>query len=130
MSLLENTGYKIVKRVAILTLIISGIILIFIPDPKPYVLGLIFGSIINVLNFRLMSLTLAKSMNMPQSKIMPYIMANYMARYFIYGVVLAIAAIADYLNFYTVVMGFFMVKIIILVDTFYDMIRKKSKGNV
>ena len=57
---------------------------------------------------------------------MPYVVGSYMARYIIYGVVLTIAALADYLNFYTVVLGFFMVKIVILSDTFYDTIKRKT----
>ncbi|MBS4536446.1 ATP synthase subunit I [Clostridium sp. D2Q-14] len=126
MSLVENTGHKIIRRVVILIIILSGIILITIPEPKEYVLGLIFGGIINLLNFRLMSITLEKSLNMPQGKIMPYILANYMIRYLIYGIVLTIAALADYLNFLMVIIGFFMVKVIILLDTFYDMIKKNK----
>lgn len=127
MSLLETTGYKITRRVVILTAIISVILLVVVNDPKPYVLGLIFGAIINLLNFRLMSITLAKSVNMPKGKIGPYILANYMARYLIYGVVLTVAAIANYLNFLMVVLGFFMVKFAILFDTLYDTIKGKDK---
>lgn len=126
MSLTKDTEYKIVKRVIILTLMILGIILLAFPNPKDKLLGLVFGVIINLLNFRLMSLSLAKAMKMPQAQIMPYVVGSYMARYIIYGVVLTIAALADYLNFYTVVLGFFMVKIVILSDTFYDTIKRKT----
>lgn len=126
MSLTKDTEYKIVKRVIILTLMILGIILLAFPNPKDKLLGLVFGVIINLLNFRLMSLSLAKAMKMPQAQIMPYVVGSYMARYIIYGVVLTISALADYLNFYTVVLGFFMVKIVILSDTFYDTIKRKT----
>lgn len=126
MSLTKDTEYKIVKRVTILTLMILGVILLAFPNPKDKLLGLVFGVIINLLNFRLMSLSLAKAMKMPQAQIMPYVVGSYMARYIIYGVVLTIAALADYLNFYTVVLGFFMVKIVILSDTFYDTIKRKT----
>ncbi|MGO1368657.1 MAG: ATP synthase subunit I [Senegalia sp. (in: firmicutes)] len=126
MSLTKDTEYKIVKRVIILTLMILGIILLAFPNPKDKLLGLVFGVIINLLNFRLMGLSLAKAMKMPQAQIMPYVVGSYMARYIIYGVVLTIAALADYLNFYTVVLGFFMVKIVILSDTFYDTIKRKT----
>jgi len=130
LSLIENTGYKITRRVIILTLIISGVLLIVVPDPNPYVLGLIFGSIINLLNFRLMSMTLKKSVNMSQGKIMPYIVANYMARYLIYGIVLTVAAFADYLNFLTVILGIFMVKFTIIYDAFYESIKKGKNKEV
>ncbi|MGO1652229.1 ATP synthase subunit I [Senegalia sp. (in: firmicutes)] len=126
MSLTKDTEYKIVKRVTMLTLMILGVILLAFPNPKDKLLGLVFGVIINLLNFRLMGLSLAKAMKMPQAQIMPYVVGSYMARYIIYGVVLTIAALADYLNFYTVVLGFFMVKIVILSDTFYDTIKRKT----
>lgn len=127
MSLEQNTQYKITKRVIILSLFIIGVFFFTISDPYPYVYGLIFGSSINLLNFRLMALTLKRSATMPKHKVMPYVAGNYMIRYIIYGVVLAISALADYISFYTVIIGIFMVKIIIISDTFYDIIVNKNK---
>lgn len=129
MSLVGNTQHKVVRRVIIFMLLIIGILFLFFPNPKIYVYGLIFGTIINLLNFRLMSLTLAKSVNMPQSRIIPYVMANYFARYMIYAVVLGIAAMADYISLITTILGILMVKLIILSDTFYDIIFRKHKKN-
>lgn len=127
MSLVENTGYKIMRMVIILTIILSAIILIVVPEPKQYILGLIFGAIINLLNFRLMSITLKKSSNMDPGKIMAYIMTNYMIRYLVYGIVLYISAIADYISLLTVVIGFFMVKVAIISDAIYDTIKGKTE---
>ncbi|WP_427337915.1 ATP synthase subunit I [Caloranaerobacter sp. DY30410] len=129
MSLQDNTQSKIIKRVFILTILIIGVFFLVFPEPKPYIYGIIFGASINVLNFRLMSLTLEKAVKMSNNKIMPYVVGNYMIRYLIYGIVLTISAIADYINFYSTVLGLFMVKIIIIFDTFYDIIkgRKTSK---
>ncbi|EOC99453.1 ATP synthase subunit I [Caldisalinibacter kiritimatiensis] len=127
MSLEGNTQIKVTKRVLSVTLVLIGAFLIGFKDPLPYVYGIIFGVVINILNFRLMSLTLEKSVKMPKHKIMPYVLGNYMARYIIYGVVLTVGAIANYLNFYTVILGLFMVKIVILSDTFFDLIRGKKK---
>lgn len=128
MSLVGNTQYKVAKRVIILALLITGILFLTFPNPKSYVYGLIFGTVINLLNFRLMSLTLEKSVKMPPAKITSYVVANYFARYMIYGVVLGVAAIADYISLITTILGIFMVKIIILSDTFYDIMFKKHKN--
>lgn len=127
MSLTDNLTAKIVKRIIIINLILIGIIFLIFPNPKIYVYGLVFGSIINILNFRLMSITLAKSTGMPQHKVLPYVVANYMIRYTIYAVVLTISVKAEYISFYTVLIGFFMVKVVIISDTFIDII-KGSKG--
>lgn len=125
MSLQDNTQSKVIKRVLILTLLIIGVFFLVFPEPKPYIYGIIFGASINVLNFRLMSLTLEKAVKMSQNKIMPYVMGNYMVRYLIYGIVLTISAIADYINFYSTVLGLFIVKIVIIFDIFYDIIKDR-----
>lgn len=127
MSLADNTQMKVTKRVIVLALLTIGIFFFVFPNPKKYVYGMIFGTGINLLNFRLMSLTLSKAVELPQHKVMPYVVANYFARYLIYATVLGIAAFADYLSFLTAILGIFMVKIIIISDTFYDIIVKKKK---
>ncbi|MGF7057704.1 ATP synthase subunit I [Brassicibacter mesophilus] len=127
MSLEGNYQNRIIKRIIILVLIVSGIIFMTLSNPKQYVYGLVFGASINILNFRLMSLTLEKSVKMSPQKVMPYVAGNYMIRYIIYGIVLGISAIADYISLYTVILGFFMVKIVIISDTLYDMVKNKSK---
>ncbi|WP_052045195.1 ATP synthase subunit I [Caloranaerobacter azorensis] len=130
MSLQDNIQYKIIKRVFILTILIIGVFFLVFPEPMPYIYGIIFGSTINVLNFRLMSLTLEKAVGMSNNKIMPYVVGNYMVRYLIYGIVLTISAIADYINFYSTVLGIFMVKTIIISDTFYDIIKGKKTSKM
>ncbi len=77
-----------------------------------------------------MSLTLEKAVGMSNNKIMPYVVGNYMVRYLIYGIVLTISAIADYINFYSTVLGIFMVKTIIISDTFYDIIKGKKTSKM
>ncbi len=125
MSLANNTQLRVIKRTVILTSIIIGIILVTLPTPKKYIYGVIFGASINILNFRLMSITLEKSVNMPKRKIMPYVVGNYLIRYIIYGIILAIAAIADYISFIAVAGSLFMVKIVIISDSIYETIRSK-----
>lgn len=129
MSLTSNTEAKIIKRSIIILLISSGIILMSFPSPKEYIYGLVFGTSINLLNFRLMSLTLKKSVKLPQSQVMPYVVANYLVRYVIYGIVLAIGAVADYISLLYVILGFFMVKFVIISDTFYDIIINRRKNH-
>ncbi|WP_352419718.1 ATP synthase subunit I [Proteiniborus sp.] len=125
-----NYQQKIIIKALILALIFSGIILLIFPNPKEYIYGLVFGTSINVLNFRLMGLTFEKAVNMPQNKVMAYVVANYFVRYVIYGAMLTISALADYINFYTAILGIFMVKIVILSSAFCDMIFSRlKKGN-
>lgn len=123
----ENTVSTIFKRVLILVCIMSAFAFILTKNYKMWIYGFVFGTSINFLNFRLMSIALSKSVNLPKNKIMPYVMGNYMIRYTIYGLVLGIAAVADYLDFIAVIIGMFSVKIVILSDTFYGIIKKRVK---
>jgi len=122
-----NYQQKIIVRALLLALILSGIFLIFSPNPKEYIYGLAFGTSINVLNFKLMAITFEKAVNMPQNRVMPYIMSQYLIRYIIYGIVLIVSAVADYISLYTAILGLFMVKIVILSTSFYDMIFGRFK---
>ncbi|WIV12184.1 ATP synthase subunit I [Proteiniborus sp. MB09-C3] len=132
MKILEgNYQRNIIIRALLLALILSGVCLIVFPNPKEYIYGLAFGTSINVLNFKLMAITMEKAVHMPQSRIKKYVMGNYSVRYIIYGIMLSISAVADYINFFAAVVGILMVKIVILSAAFYDIIldalHKKTK---
>lgn len=120
-----NYQQKIIVRALGLALILSGIFWLLLPNPKEYIYGLIFSTSINVLNFRLMGITLEKAINMPSKNIMPYVVANYFVRYTIYGIMLVVSAVADYISLYTAILGLFMIKIVILSSPIYDIIVDK-----
>lgn len=123
----ENIFISIIKRSLILLLIGIIAIFIFASQPKPYIYGLVFGMIINILNFRLMSLSIKKALSLNEGAAQKYAMGNYLVRYLIYGIVLYIGAVADHINLLAVVVGFFTVKVIIISDTFYEQFKVKRK---
>ena len=122
----ENIFISIVKRALLLFAIGVGAILLLADEPKPYIYGLLFGMVINILNFRLMSLSIKKSVKLGMATAQKYTMGNYLVRYLIYGIVLYIAAVADYIDLLAVVVGFFTVKVIIVSDAFYDQLNRRS----
>ena len=117
----------IIKKAIALSLIIIGILAIFLKEPKPYILGMIFGSSINILSFILMGKTTEKAVLMKPSKAYSYTLGNYFIRYAIYFVVLFVAAKANYINFLTTVLGFFIIKIVILSSAIYESIKEAIK---
>jgi len=123
----KNISYFIIKRTIVYSLFIIGIIFIGFKNPKPLVLGYIFGTSIGILGFKLLELTINKAVIMPPKKASYYAMSQYLIRYFIYGIVLTIAALADYLNFVTAVIGLLMIKIVIITYTIYDSLIKRRK---
>lgn len=125
----ENLVFHIIRKTVVYSLIIIGIMFIGLKDAKPYVLGFIFGTTIGILGFKLIEKTTGKAVTMEPSKAYGYSVFHYFIRYIIYAVVLIIAALADYLNFLTVVFGLLMIKIVIVTSAFYNTNRKgKKKG--
>jgi DMSO reductase anchor subunit len=126
----HNLSYTIIKRTIVYTLIIIGIILLSFKEPKPYVLGFVFGTSIGILGFRLLELTIRKAVTMPPKRASAYTMGQYMIRYFIYGIVLVVAALADYLSFPAAVLGLLMIKIVIITYAVYDNIISNVKKSL
>src|SRR5690554_2382596 len=116
----ENLTSIIIRKTIVYSLIIIGIMFIGLKDAKPYVLGFIFGTTIGILGFKLIEKTTGKAVTMEPSKAYGYSVFHYFIRYIIYAVVLIIAALADYLNFLTVVFGLLMIKIVIITSAFYN----------
>lgn len=112
--------FKVVKRTSIISLFIIGIAAFVFKNPKPIVLGYIFGTIISILGFKLLHNTINKAVDMPPGKATAYSTVHYMLRYFIYFIVLGVAALADYLNFPAAILGLLMVKFVILGSGVFD----------
>lgn len=123
----ENIVDTIIKRTIILSFIIIGIIFIGLKNSKPYVLGYIFGVSVNILTFKLMERSVERAVTMEPSKAYGYSVKQYMIRYLIYAIVLTVGALADYLSIFTVVLGLFTIKIVILSLAVIDQIKNKFK---
>ncbi|SDW12704.1 ATP synthase subunit I [Tepidimicrobium xylanilyticum] len=125
----EKLVLHIISKTLVYSLIIIGIMFIGIRDAKPYVLGFIFGTIIGILGFKLIEKTVTRAVTMESSKAYFYSIFHYFIRYSIYATVLIIAAIADYLNFLTTVLGLLMIKIVIFSSTVINTDYKDYKKN-
>lgn len=112
--------FKIAKRTLILVLLIVGIFAFVFKDPKPIAMGLIFGSLISIVNFKLLDNTISKAVRMAPNRATSYTISHYFARYIIYFVVLIVAAKADYLNLISTIGGLFIVKFVILASNILD----------
>lgn len=115
-DLILNIG----KRVMILVLLISGLFAFIFREPKPIILGLIFGSMISILAFKLLDNTITKAVKMPPGRATGYSTIHYFARYMIYFVVLLVAAKAEYLNLISTIGGLLSVKLVIILSTIFD----------
>lgn len=111
---------KIYKRALIISFFIIGFSFFIFKNPKQIVLGYLFGLIISMLSFKLMDSTIKSAVKMTPQRANLYTVFHYTIRYFIYAIVLAVAAIGDYLNFPATLLGLLMVKFTIIVSTVID----------
>ena len=95
---LSDTSKRLVKVMLAICLIAlgGGIIVTGIWFPGEifrFSYGVVFGCIFAVLKLILLERSLNKSVNMPEGQAQNYIRLHYMLRYFLTGVVLAVAAV-------------------------------------
>ena len=118
----------ITKRVLILIAVFSIISFFAFEEFKPIILGLLFGGIVSILNFRLLENSVSRAMTMAPGKASSYSFRHYMIRYLIAFMVLLVAALADYLNIISAMLGLILVKIVIIIDyTFFNKLQDKKK---
>lgn len=111
---LRNEIKYITKGVIVFDIIIIVMLVITSYFTKAALLGLIFGTIIALLNFRLLALSIEKIVTMPPSKAQIYASFQYMLRMFIVGVVLLVSVKAPYLSTIGVAIGLLSPKFVIL----------------
>ena len=105
---------KLTKGIVVYDLLILlGLAITFNVDKK-MVLGLIFGTLIAILNLRLLAITISKTISMPSTKAQIYSAGQYMIRMGIMAVVLFISAKAPHLNIVGTAIGLLSTKFVIL----------------
>lgn len=110
----------IAKRAGLLSLIPIGIFFIFFKEPKPVILGYVFGVIISIVSLKLISNTMEKAVKKTPSKATTYARSHYMMRMIIYGLALIVATKADHLNMLSTALGLTMVKNTIVLSAIFD----------
>lgn len=124
---LQDEINYVTKGVIVYDLIAIILLLITSTFSKEMLLGLIFGTIIAVLNFRLLAITIEKSVTMPVSKAQIYSAGQYLLRMTVTGVVLLVSVKAPYIHVLGVAIGLLSPKFVILTKTFLiDKLKRKE----
>ena len=110
---------KVYRRTLLLSLFIIGCSFFLFKEPKAAVLGYIFGTLIAMLTFKLLDISIQKSVKMNSRQASMYSTGQYFIRYFIYGLVMTISAKADYLNLGTTILGLLSIKIVIISSSIF-----------
>ena len=83
----------------------------------PMLMGIIFGSIIAVLNFRLLELTLEKAVNLPPGKAQSYTGVRYMIRLTITAAALIVSIKNPNLHIIGTAIGLISTQVVIFIKT-------------
>lgn len=115
---------KVAKEVKAVTLgvpifdVVAVILLMVISQfSMPMLIGIIFGSIIAVLNFRLLALTLEKAVNLPPGKAQAYTGVRYMIRLTITAAALIVSINNPNLHIIGTAIGLISTQVVIFVKT-------------
>lgn len=111
---------KISKGMVIGNILFMIIGSIFIEDRLPFILGLLFGSIIAVLNMRLLYLTLNKAVTMSMRRAQIFTVSRYILRYIIIGIVVYASLTADHLHPLGTIIGLLLIKPVILLSQLFE----------
>lgn len=115
---------KVSKEVKAVTLgvpifdIAAVIVLMIISKfSMPMLIGIIFGSVIAVLNFRLLALTLEKAVNLPPGKAQAYTGVRYMIRLTITAAALIVSVKNPNLHIIGTAIGLISTQVVIFIKT-------------
>ncbi len=132
MSETTKLRMDVFKHTIILTCLIAGFSAVFIDNFVPFIYGLVFGTLIAILNFNLLAKTIERAARMTPEKAKAYATARYFIRYTVYGIVIFISIKADYINVIGTVAGLLAIKAVIIIryafndKTYYKKIFRKK----
>ncbi len=134
-----DTVKALEKKIILFTMVLGAIItvgfVIMADDYLYYVLGLIFGLLIGILNFLQLSRTMMRAVLLPPHKAQSFARRRYFVRFIIYGVVLFVSIRSPKINVIGTVIGVLLVKVSIFVtqlfndkNYFLNIIKRKEGG--
>ena len=121
MSKLSETRNNVIKWTFVTCFVIIVIILIGVKSQKfPLTLGVIFGTLIGILNFLELEKTLIKSAKMPPNKAQSYATKKYFFRYSITGVVIFVSIQVTHISVVGTVIGLLLLKFVIMFTNLFN----------
>ncbi|MBF7096160.1 ATP synthase subunit I [Alkalibacter mobilis] len=114
----------VIKATVIAGAVIGAAMFLLSDDGPSLLMGLVFGMVFSILNFRLLQLTIKKSMSMPASKAQAYVTSRYFVRYLLAGAVLYVSINNETMNVLGTVIGLLLIKFVIFILNIYTGIKK------
>lgn len=127
-SLLEEVK-KMTVRMCFYVLTLFIVLLITLNFKLDMIYGILFGSIISILNFRLLAISIEKTVSMPPAKANVYAGLQYIIRMSIIVVILLVSVKQPHINIIGTALGLLGPKFIILFNKLIikKLIRKEAR---
>lgn len=106
---------EVTKGICVYAIIISLLSFIISKEPIHVMLGVVFGGIIAILNFRLLALTMEKAVDLPPGKAQAYTASRYLVRMFIVAAVVFVSVKNPNINIIGTVLGLISTQIVIFI---------------
>lgn len=120
MNSVRQTQITVVKMLIAVIAIIGIMGFVFLKEPVPFLMGLIFGSAISALNFFQLANTLNRAVKMHPGKAQTFTVTQYFIRYVITAVVIYVSITASYINIIGTVIGLLTIKLIIFATNLFN----------
>lgn len=107
---------RVAKGIIIFNLIVIAIGTILLKDWKPFVIGNICGSIVAIVNFRLLAISMERLITMKSDKAGKHVRSGALIRLLINGVIIYVSLTSKHINTIGTVIGLLSIKPIILIE--------------
>jgi hypothetical protein len=116
-----ETIFNLQKHIGKRVLIFAGILIAaaYILGQASFALGLLFGALLALLNFRLLALSLQKAVALEPSRATIYAFSRYLLRFFLVGVAVLVAIKNPAVNVWGTFIGLGLVKVVILGENLF-----------
>lgn len=120
MDELFATKLKIVRNAIFLMATAAALSVVLYDGWTAFVTGIVFGLLIAVLYFELLSSAVIRAVNLPPEKAQIYAGTRYIIRLVIYAAVIFISIKADYINVVGTILGLSSIKLSIVISGILD----------
>jgi ribose/xylose/arabinose/galactoside ABC-type transport system permease subunit len=120
MDIVNKLQKDVTKFTIILFALISLISYLVLKTPITFIVGLLFGTLIGILNFMELSKTLKKAVTLSPQNASMYAAKKYFIRFVLTAVVLYVSVSADHINVIGTITGLLLIKVVILSTNLFN----------
>lgn len=128
MNRIQNLEIHIIKKTIKVCFIVLLILVVLKKAAFINVFGLLYGTVISLLNFLQLSLTMKKAVKMDVFSAKKYAFYRYTLRYVLTLILLIIPLKTPLLNFYAACLGVFIIKMVIFAEVIFTKKPFTSRG--